>query len=76
MEKNSNDFKQKIEVNLAELTEDIIRGEPGSKEELKEKIKCLKTEIKQNGRLIENGKTLAMKVGPLNNILVNLEEFF
>ncbi|UCE13007.1 MAG: tetratricopeptide repeat protein [Candidatus Heimdallarchaeota archaeon] len=76
MEKNSDELTQKIEVNLAKLTEDIIKGEPGSKEELKEKIKCLKTELKQNGRLIENGKTVVMKDGPLNNILVKLEEFF
>lgn len=76
METNSNDLTKKIEVNLAKLTEDIIRGEPGSKEELKEKIKCLKTELRQNGRLIENGKTLDMKVGPLSNIFIKLEEFF
>ncbi|MHA2328269.1 MAG: tetratricopeptide repeat protein [Candidatus Hodarchaeales archaeon] len=70
-------------MNLAKITDDIIKGEPGSKETLRKQIKKLKNNIK-NGLVIEieknpqksNIKRVEIKLEGLEELQTNLGEIF
>jgi hypothetical protein len=71
-----------LDINLVKITDDIIKGDPNNQEELKKKIRELKTKIKQEfnistHRNLDNGSiALNLELDSLNSTIAQIFNIF